>query len=58
MAAHSIAEASLMLARVAALVNALDKASRDEEALDDAGLRFNNLLEKVLLLPVLSCSSW
>lgn len=40
-------EASLMLARVAALVNALDKASRDEEALDDAGLRFNNLLEKI-----------
>mmetsp|Transcript_47316 Transcript_47316/g.120752 ORF Transcript_47316/g.120752 Transcript_47316/m.120752 type:complete len:419 (-) Transcript_47316:13-1269(-) len=40
-------EATLMLARVAALVNALDKASKDEEALDEAGVAFNGLLERI-----------
>lgn len=47
-----LAEATLMLARVAALVNALDKASKDEEALDEAGVAFNGLLERVRGAPL------
>ena len=42
-----LAENASMLSRVAALVFALDKASADQEALQDAGETFNNLLEKV-----------
>ena len=36
-----------MLARVAALVSALQKAAADEETLQDAGQRFNELLENI-----------
>lgn len=45
------AGAAAMISRVAALVSALQKAAADEEMLSDAGTRFNDLLEKVRLVP-------